>query len=685
MVRLLNLGCGSTFHPDWTNLDFAPHPPHVLGYDLRHGVPFPDGLFDAVYHSHVLEHMSRQGAPDFLRECLRVLRPGGILRVAVPDLEGIARAYLGALEASAQGQPGADDRHEWMVIELVDQLARHVRGGEMRDFWRRDPVPARDFILSRVGAEARGHMDAVRGQQGRTPGVPSPDEVGRFRLSGECHLWMYDRQSLARLLREVGFEDVHVVRADESAIGDFSSYGLEVEPDGAVRKPDSLFMEARRPQADAGHAPRVVAFCMRHDGGAGGAANRLHQGLRAAGMDSFLYVAHSGAPEPGVAVIPATGETTLDSRSDGALVHSGWPNLFAEGRARLETYPGRPAHCEIFTQSATAARISEIPGTDAADIIQLHWIAGTVDICRDVDFLRGRPIVWTLHDMNPFTGGCHYAEDCRGFERHCGACPQLGSTEENDLSRQQWIRKKTACRELDITVVCPSNWLAGEVRRSSLLGRADVRVIPNGVPTEVFRPLNRQAIRQSLGLRPDEFVLLFGADSLQARRKGFAELLAALDLLRSESGAAFRLLTFGQTGNVDFGRLSVPVGHLGVLRTPSEVALACNAADCLLMPTLADNLPNVVLEAMACGLPVAGFATGGVPDMVEDGATGRLVPTGDSGELAAAVIELRARPAEAMRQMRLRCRQTVLSRFTLLHQARVYAALYEELLAARRG
>lgn len=685
MARLLNLGCGSAFHPDWTNLDFAPHPPHVLGYDLRHGAPFPDGLFDAVYHSHVLEHMSRQGAPDFLRECLRVLRPGGILRVAVPDLESIARAYLSALEASIQGQPGADDRHEWMVIELVDQLARHVRGGEMRDFWRRDPAPARDFILSRVGAEARGHIDAARGQQGGTLGVPSPDEVGRFRLSGECHLWMYDRQSLARLLRSVGFVDARVVRADESDIEDFARYGLDVEPDGAVRKPDSLFMEARRPQTDAGRGPRVVAFCMRHDGGAGGAAARLHQGLRAAGMDSFLYVAHSGAPEPGVAVIPATGETTLDNRSDGALVHSGWPTLFAEGRARQAAYPGRPAHCEIFTQSATAARISEIPGMDAADIIQLHWIAGTVDICRDVDFLRGRVIVWTLHDMNPFTGGCHYAEDCRGFERYCGNCPQLGSTEENDLSRQQWIRKKTACRELDITVVCPSNWLADEVRHSSLLGRADVRVIPNGVPTDVFKPLNRQAIRQSLDLRPDEFVLLFGADNLQTRRKGFAELAATLELLWSEGGAAFRLLTFGHTDNVDFGRLSFPVEHLGVLRSPGEVALACNAADCLLMPTLADNLPNVVLEAMACGLPVVGFATGGVPDMVEDGATGRLAPTGDSRCLAAAVAELRARSDADMRQMRLRCRQTVLSRFTLLHQARAYAALYKEVLAARRG
>lgn len=685
MARLLNLGCGSTFHPDWVNLDFTPRPPHVLGYDLRHGVPFPDGLFDAVYHSHVLEHMPRRGAPGFLRECLRVLRPGGVLRVAVPDLEGIARAYLGALEDAAQGAPGADDRHEWMVIELVDQLARHARGGEMLEFWRRDPVPARDFILSRVGAEARKGMEAARGSRGGAVGPQRPDEVGRFRLSGECHLWMYDRHSLARLLRDAGFEDVRVVRAEESAIGDFARYGLDVEPGGGVRKPDSLFMEALKPRGDAVRKPRTVAFCMKHDGGAGGAANRLHQGLLATGAPSFLYVAHSAAPEPGVGVIPANGETKLASEEDGALVHSGWPGLFAANRARLAAYPGRPAHCEIFTESATAARISDIPGMDAADIIQLHWIAGTVDICRDVDFLRGRPMIWTLHDMNPFTGGCHYTEGCREFERHCGRCPQLGSDQENDYSREQWVRKKVAYRELDITVVCPSNWLAGEACRSSLLGGAEVRVIPNGVPTDVFRPLNRAAVRQSLGLPPDAFVLLFGADYLHTRRKGFAELVAALEALRAEGGAAPRLMTFGQAGSMDLGRLPFPVEHLGVLRTPTEVALACNAADCLLMPSLEDNLPNVVLEAMACGLPVAGFATGGVPDMVEDGVTGRLTPTGDSRGLAAAVAALRALPAEAMLRMRLACRQTVLSRFTLLHQARAYAALYEELLAARRG
>jgi len=701
MPRLLNLGCGSTFHPEWVNVDVAPKPPHVLGYDLRHGVPFAENLFDVVYHSHVLEHFSRQDAASFLRECLRVLAPGGLLRVAVPDMEGIARAYLQALELAEQdaaeqhnAHSEADARHEWMLVELVDQLTRHVRGGEMMEFWRRNPVPAREFILSRVGAEARHMMDNAAPSPPRIPATPpSPLEVGRFRLSGECHLWMYDRRSLARLLREIGFTDIRVTSAGESALADFARYGLDVEPDGSVRKPDSLFMEARKPQDSPVARPRVVSFCMKHGGGAGGAAHRLHQGLQAVGVSSLMYVVHSEAPAPGVAVLPASGGATLSQEeTSGALVHSAWPALFSTSRARLAAYPNRPTHCEIFTESSTQARISELPGMETADIFQLHWIAGTVDICRDVDFLRGRPLVWTLHDMNPITGGCHYAESCRGFEKYCGRCPQLGSSEENDYSREQWRRKKIAYRELDITVVTPSQWLAGEVRRSSLLGKVPVHVIPNSVPTDVFKPLQRAAIRNSLGLAEQTPVLLFGADYLHTRRKGFAELVTALDLLRaagspvaSVAPVAPVLLTFGHAETVDLNKLPLRCLHLGVLRTAEEVALACNAADCLVIPSLEDNLPNVVLEALACGLPVAGFATGGIPDMVEEGVTGRLAPTGDCPGLAQAIAALCAMPASARQQMRLQCRQTALARYTPLHQARAYQALYQEVLARRQG
>ena len=318
MRRLLNLGCGQTYHEDWVNVDFRPQPPQVVGYDLSLGIPFPDDLFDVVYHSHIIEHFPRATAAAFMRECWRVLRPGGILRLAAPDLEGAARAYLQALDAARRGEPEADDRHEWMTVELVDQLARHHSGGEMLEFWRRDPVPALDFVLERMGAQARESILALRQAPKQAPPADtSPQEVGRFRLSGECHQWMYDSHSLGRLLAAAGFEAVRSVAASESDIPDFSRYHLDVEADGGVRKPDSFFLEARKPLADVQSAAlRVVSFCMQPTSGAGGSALRLHQGLREIGVPDCLYVATKPAGNmPGVTVRPASAARSTPTAS----------------------------------------------------------------------------------------------------------------------------------------------------------------------------------------------------------------------------------------------------------------------------------------------------------------------------------------------------------------------------------
>jgi SAM-dependent methyltransferase len=255
-VNLLNLGCGNHYHPAWTNADLRSTGPGVVAHDLYDRLPFQDGEFDAVYHSDVLEHLNKRHAPVFVGECRRVLKPGGVLRVATPDLEAICRAYLDILEhVSTAGDIEARGRYDWVVTELLDQMTRHKPGGEMLNYWKRDPVPAQDFVVERVGSEAARAIASMR-ERGAFPDPDpgpvtaeerDPDAVGRFRLSGECHLWMYDRYSLSKLLREAGFEDVRRCRADESAILDFNSYLLDVEADGSARKPDSFYMEGRKP------------------------------------------------------------------------------------------------------------------------------------------------------------------------------------------------------------------------------------------------------------------------------------------------------------------------------------------------------------------------------------------------------------------------------------------------------
>ncbi|HWW02250.1 MAG TPA: methyltransferase domain-containing protein [Candidatus Acidoferrum sp.] len=254
--RLLNLGCGNRFHPAWLNVDAAPTDGTVLKHDLCKPLPFANETFAAVYHSHVLEHLPRERALPFLKECRRVLIPAGILRVAVPDLETLAALYLEMLRGALAGDQKCREHYEWATIELLDQLARqHADGGEMFKYLCRDPIPSLDFVTQRLGYEVTSKLEQIRAyvKGGLTPekieqqrATFGPEEVGRFRTSGEAHLWMYDRYSLGQLLEVAGFQQVQVMQAQTSRIPDFQTYKLDVLSDGSVRKPDSLFMEATR-------------------------------------------------------------------------------------------------------------------------------------------------------------------------------------------------------------------------------------------------------------------------------------------------------------------------------------------------------------------------------------------------------------------------------------------------------
>ena len=246
-MKLLNLGCGATFHPEWINLDAAPAAPAVRAHDLAEPLPFPAGHFQAVYASHVLEHFAPEDGLRLLRECLRVLAPGGIVRIVVPDLETIARTYLQCLDAEA--------RYDWMMLELYDQTVRSASGGRMAAALAQSRDGAqRRFIASRVGEQAmsaeapratvplRHRLAALLLGTRRAAAI----REGFFRASGEIHRWMYDRFSLERALLQAGFDDIRRRAADESAIADFASYGLEME-NGRARKPDSLYVEGRKP------------------------------------------------------------------------------------------------------------------------------------------------------------------------------------------------------------------------------------------------------------------------------------------------------------------------------------------------------------------------------------------------------------------------------------------------------
>lgn len=257
----LNLGCGSRVHDEWLNIDIAPAAPGVVRHDLSRGIPAASGSARAVYHSHLIEHLRRDDARRFLDECFRVLAPGGVIRIATPDLEQLCRDYLAALDA------GARDDAEWMRIELLDQLVREQSGGTMAAFLARNDIPNLPFIRRRIGAEAdtiiraprrkptlgaivrfgirllrRGVVFLIAGRSGLRA-----YDAGTFRFSGEAHQWLYDRYSLADLLREAGFADPRVESATTGRIAGWAVFQLDAGEDGAPFKPDSLYMEAVKP------------------------------------------------------------------------------------------------------------------------------------------------------------------------------------------------------------------------------------------------------------------------------------------------------------------------------------------------------------------------------------------------------------------------------------------------------
>ncbi len=691
MHDYINLGCGKRHHPSWLNLDFKSDNPDVIAHDLTQGIPFDAKSFRVAYHSHLLEHFSKDSAPHFLAECYRVLKPGGIIRVVVPDLETIARLYLLLLKKSLHGDQEAQKRYDWIMLELFDQMVRNTSGGEMLKYWKHNPMPAEKFVIERLGSEVKDAIVRLRSnhnnphpQDRQHDNTHNSHKIGQFRLSGEIHQWMYDRYSLGKLLQEAGFEDIVICRADESRIPDFNSYLLDIESDGSVRKPDSLFMEARKPNlhnsdtsCDKGltkNGPVIAQFCMQDFGGAGTAALRLHEGLRGQGVNNFFYVQNIAKWRKHSVLLTRTLHPPITNQK---FISPEWRTFQAHSKAALSKYPNRPTGLEMFSIPWAATKLKDIPEVAQADIINLHWISGTLSIPDNLNFLKGRKIVWTLHDMNAFTGGCHYAAGCQNYKQQCGSCPQLGSNQDNDLSRYIWKLKMAAYRQLDITVVALCQWMADCVKKSSLLSSFPIQIIPNGVPTDVFKPYSQTQIRDSLQVSKDAFVILFGADSLNNARKGFRYLLEALDVFKKEHKQDNIILAvFGRNNDISTQHQGYQTICFDYVENDSELAMIYSMADVTIIPSLEDNLPNIVLESLACGTPVVGFNVGGIPDMVDHLVNGYLASIGDAHSLAEGILWAKNQD-QNRKKLRLKCRETVLRKYNSLLQAERYEALYK--------
>ena len=327
------------------------------------------------------------------------------------------------------------------------------------------------------------------------------------------------------------------------------------------------------------------------DGGAARAARRLHHALRASGVESSYLVGRKTSPDttaievatseiPGKPLWPLLQEYLIDRNRAGP-----WNTHFSLG------LPGND--------------LASHPAVRAADVLHLHWVSGflsAADIARLLAL--GKPVVWTMHDERAFTGGCHYAFDCPGFTSACDACPQLRDDSQH-LPAALLADARALWTPEALTIVTPSRWMAERVRRSTLFRAARVESIPNGLETDLFRPVAKSEARAALGLAPDTLTLLFGADFGVERRKGFRELLDALQLClrddRFRGRCAERRVTLLCFGNPidECKSLPMSVQALGYVRDDAALARIYAASDLFLLPSLADNLPCTMLEALS--------------------------------------------------------------------------------------
>ena len=324
----------------------------------------------------------------------------------------------------------------------------------------------------------------------------------------------------------------------------------------------------------------------------------------------------------------------------------------------------------------TGTDLSGHPLIKGADIIHLHWINQGFLSLRNIEELvkLNKPIVWTMHDMWPCTGICHHARDCEKFQTGCGACFFLKS-EGKDLSTSVFDKKLSLYKDANITFVGCSRWLSDRARKSYLLQEKAVLSIPNPINMEVYHPMDQNMPRGLLGLPSGKKLLLFGALNVTDKRKGIDFLIEALRKLEKQD---VELVVFGQVKDDIRGLFPVPIHSMGYLSDESKIVALYNAVDMFITSSLEENLPNTIMESMACGTPCVGFATGGIPEMIDHRVNGYVANYKDAGDLACGirwVLEHEDRQA-----LSDACVKKVRDNYTEEVVARQYIALYKKLL-----
>ena len=399
-------------------------------------------------------------------------------------------------------------------------------------------------------------------------------------------------------------------------------------------------------------------------GGANRAAYRLHKSLLQEGVSSQMLVQEKKTDDD--TVLTTTRKKRIYTGTVRRLLDLFVTRLYKKRGKELFS----PAHLPFGN---VLKRIQEIK----PDIVHLQWINDGMMRIEDISKIR-TPIIWSMHDMWAFTGGCHYNKECEKYQQNCEKCPALGSIKKHDLSSRIFRRKrKTYGRKQDLTIVGTSSWTLHSAKKSTLLSSLHILNLPTPIDTKKFKPFNTIKARELWNFPKDKKLVLFGAMSATSDpRKGFKELAEALAHLSHKN---IELVVFGSSEKENAPPFPFNTYYTGLLHDDLSLITLYNACDAMIVPSLQENLSNAILESLACGTPVVGFNIGGNGDMITHKQNGYLAKPYEIKDLAKGIDWVLTNNEDE--ELSKNAREKAVRTFSYPVVAKQYIELYKETLS----
>ncbi len=407
-------------------------------------------------------------------------------------------------------------------------------------------------------------------------------------------------------------------------------------------------------------------------GGAGVAAHRLHKAFDAVSVQSQLMYLYGKGNDDDIYIL---AENFFNKKI--ALAKLAWEKLGFAFQVKNKDDRFR------FSTATQGYNLLSNAWVQQADIIHLHWINNGFLSIEDIEKLKtlNKPIVWTMHDMWAMTGGCHHSRDCENYKKQCGNCFYLKNPTDNDISHQVNQRKQEAYANLNITFIACSNWLAERAKKSGLLKNKRVEVIPNPIDTTVFTPNDKRLAKDKFKLATDAICISFVAADVGNARKGFEYLRKALWLLKNKHPDwedKIKLLVMGEEKTAINLDLPFAYTFTGYLTDEKRIIDFYNASDVFVLPSLEENLPNTIMEALACGVPSVAFNVGGIPDLINHKSNGYLAKYMDITDLAKGIEETLTK-SETTQVLQNNARQKAINNYDYKIIAPMVEAIYKDI------